>query len=58
MTKLFTYAIWIIQVACLAIILVCAWLLLDRELFALVAASIVLAATLYIENTTVVEGPD
>lgn len=58
MTRLFLYVIWLIQVVCLITILVCAWLLLDRQIFALVAASVVLAATLYLENTTTVEGPD
>lgn len=50
MARLFVYAIWLIQLACLVTILWCSWLLLDREVFALVAASVVLAVTLYLER--------
>jgi hypothetical protein len=51
MSKVFLSLLWLIQVVCLATILVCAWLLFDRELFALSAAVVVLVATLYIEHT-------
>jgi len=50
MVKLFVNILWIVQVACLAIIVVCCWQLLDRQVFALVAASLTLIATLYIEH--------
>jgi hypothetical protein len=43
--------IWVIQVVCLVTILWSAWVVLDRPLFALVASSIVLAVTLYLEHT-------
>lgn len=52
--RLYLWAITLIQSACLVTILWCAWLLLDTPVFALVAASIVLATTLYIENRTVI----
>lgn len=39
----------IIQAICLVTIIVCAWLMLDRPGFALVAASLVLATTIYEE---------
>lgn len=58
MTRLFLYLIWLIQLVCLATILVCSWLLLNRELFALVAACIVLLTTLYLENNLPAEGDD
>lgn len=58
MTRLFLYVIWLIQIVCLITILVCTWLILDRQVFAIVAASVVLATTLYLENTTAVEVPD
>lgn len=50
MARLFTNVLWVIQVACLAIILYCSWQLLDRIVFALVSASLTLLATLYIEH--------
>jgi hypothetical protein len=56
MVKVFASALWIIQVACLVIILYCCWQLLDRTLFALVTASIVLFMTLYIERSWPDEG--
>lgn len=52
MTKAYSYLLWAIQIVSLVIILVVSWRLLDRELFALVAASIVLATTLYLEHQT------
>lgn len=44
------WLLWAVQSVCLVIILVCAWLLLDTPLFALVAASLVLATTIYEES--------
>lgn len=58
MVKLFSYVLWVVQVACLAIILVCCWQLLDRQVFALVAASLTLVATLYIERNLPYEEVD
>jgi hypothetical protein len=52
--RLYMWAISLIQAVCLVVILYCSWLLLDTPLFALVASSIVLATTLYIEQRTVV----
>jgi hypothetical protein len=54
MNRLYVWAISLIQSACLVIILYCSWLLLDTPLFALVAASVVLATTVYIETRMVV----
>jgi len=51
MVKVFSSALWIIQIACLVIILICCWRLLDQVVFALVAASLTLLTTLYIERT-------
>ena len=51
---LYLWAISLIQAVCLVVILYCSWLLLDTPVFALVAASLVLATTLYIEQRTVV----
>jgi hypothetical protein len=55
MVRLFAYVLWIIQIACLVIILYCSWQLLDREVFALVAASLTLLTTLYIEHGLPIE---
>ena len=44
------WILWVVQCVCLAIILYCSWLLLDTPLFALVAASVVLATTIYEEH--------
>lgn len=55
--KVINYAIWLVQVACLATILYCSWLLLEHPTFAIVAAGIVLGATLYIE-TMFPQGPE
>jgi hypothetical protein len=46
----FIYAMWIVQVVCLATILWTAWIVLDTPLFAMAASSIVLAVTLYLEQ--------
>lgn len=46
------FVLWFIQLASLVIILYCAWQLLDREVFALVAASITLVTSLYLEHTS------
>ena len=48
--KFFTSALWVVQLACLVIILYCCWQLLPREVFTLVAASLTLLVTLYIER--------
>jgi hypothetical protein len=56
-TRLSRAVLWIIQLASLCTILYCSWLLLDREVFALVAASIVLFASLYLEHTTAGDEP-
>lgn len=50
MRAIFVYVLWVIQVVCLVIILIISWRQLDREIFALVAAGVVLATTLYIER--------
>ena len=52
MTKALGYVLWLIQLAALITILVCSWLVLDRTLFALVAACVVLATSLYVERET------
>lgn len=52
--RFYLWVISVVQAACLIVILYCSWLLLDTPLFALVAASLVLAMTLHIENRTVV----
>lgn len=44
------YILWLIQILSLVIILWCSWLLLNREGFALVAASISLVISLYVEH--------
>jgi hypothetical protein len=48
-----TYVLWFLQVASLLTILYCTSLLVDRPGFALVCALIVLAASLYIEHSTI-----
>jgi hypothetical protein len=52
-----TYVLWLLQLASLLTILYCASLMLDRPGFALVCASIVLAASLYIEHSTLDKEP-
>lgn len=47
-----TYVLWFLELASLLTILYCSWQLLDREVFALVAASIVLFVCLYLEHTS------
>jgi hypothetical protein len=47
-----SYVLWFVQLASLVIILYCAWQLLEREVFALVAASITLVTSLYLEHTS------
>jgi predicted neutral ceramidase superfamily lipid hydrolase len=50
MRSIFMGVIWAIQLVCLVTILWSAWVVLDRDLFALVASSIVLGVTLYLEH--------
>lgn len=50
MRALYIWVIWAIQLFCLVTILWSAWVVLDRPLFALVASSVVLAVTVYIEH--------
>jgi hypothetical protein len=50
MRSLYLWAIWVIQLACIVVILWSAWVLLDRPLFALVAASVILGVTIYVEH--------
>jgi len=52
-----TYVLWFLQLASLVTILYCTSLMLDRPGFALVCAGIVLAASLYIEHTTLDREP-
>jgi uncharacterized membrane protein len=52
-----TYVLWFLQLASLLTILYCASLMLDRPGFALVCAVIILAASLYIEHSTIGEEP-
>ena len=56
MARFFIYVLWLIQLVCIGVILSCAWLLLERQLFALVAAGVVLLVSLYLENTLPPEG--
>jgi hypothetical protein len=51
-----TYVLWVLQLLSLLTILYCTSLMLDRPGFALVCAGIVLAASLYIEHTTLESG--
>lgn len=51
-TRVSRLMLWVIQLASLVTILICSWLLLDKEVFALVAASITLFASLYLEHTS------
>jgi hypothetical protein len=51
MQRAYDIAIWIVQVICLGIILSSAWVLLERAVFALVAASVVLGVTIYVEHS-------
>lgn len=53
MKRINAVALWLLELASLVVILVCSWLLLDREVFALVAATIVLFTSLYLEHTSV-----
>jgi len=48
------FILWFIQLASLVVILYCSWQLLDRAVFALVAASITLVASLYLEHSSTV----
>ena len=48
--RLFVNALWGIQLSCLVIILICSWKLLDTEVFALVASSVTLVVSLYVEH--------
>jgi hypothetical protein len=44
--------LWVVQLVSLGIILVISWRLLDREVWALLAASITLFGSLYAEHRT------
>jgi len=44
--------LWFLQLASLGIILIVSWRLLDREVWALLAASITLFGSLYAEHRT------
>ena len=44
--------LWVIQLVSLVIILIVSWRLLDREVWALLAASITLFASLYVEHSS------
>lgn len=48
--RVFRLAIAVIQVAALVVILVAAYQMLERPAFSAVAAAVVLAVTLYVEN--------
>jgi len=50
-TRLSRAVLWVIQLASLCTVLYCSWLLLDREVFALVASTITLFTSLYLEHT-------
>ena len=58
MRDIFHYALWVIQLSSLIVILVCAWRLLNTEVFALVAASVTLFTSLYMEHRVEPEGKD
>ena len=49
------FVLWLLELLSLITILWCSWLLLDREGFALVAASLVLVTCLYIEHRSGIE---
>ena len=51
MRSFYVMAIWLIQLICLVTILWSAWIILDKPLFALVASSVILAVTIYVEHT-------
>lgn len=46
------FILWFVQLASLLTILISAWRLLDRDVFALVAACVTLVASLYLEHTS------
>lgn len=46
------FILWFVQLASLLTILISAWRLLDRDVFALVAACVTLMASLYLEHTS------
>lgn len=46
------YVLWLIQLTCLIVILIASWNVLERSVFAIVAAASVLAASLYVERET------
>lgn len=50
-----SYVLWAVQLGSLVVILISAWRLLDREGFALVAATITLFSSLYLEHTSMTE---
>jgi hypothetical protein len=52
MRAIYHYVLWVLELVSLIVILVCAWNLLDREVFALVAASVTLITSLYMEYRT------
>jgi len=49
------FVLWLLELLSLGTILWCSWLLLDREVFALVAASLVLLTCLYVEHRSGIE---
>jgi hypothetical protein len=51
------FILWVVQMGSLVVILYCSWLLLDRAVFALVAATITLVASLYLEHTSAGDEP-
>lgn len=48
----FHYVIWFVEVACLLTIIYASWLLVDRPVFALITAAVLLATCLWLETRT------
>jgi hypothetical protein len=46
------YTIWAVQIISILVILVYAWIILERKIFIIAVATTVLAATFYIEETS------
>jgi len=46
------YVLWVLELLSLITILYTAWLLVDRPVFALICAVVVLFACLYVEHTS------
>jgi len=51
------YVLWVLEILSLIVILYTSWLLVDRPVFALICAVVVLLTCMYVEHRSVADAP-